>query len=313
MTGIFVVCASVAAVGVDYGWQPVAGGGIEYIIQIEPQMLDSLRAGQDIFSDLPRTASNIRSYRITSGTGQIPHHGEPLPEHEVNPPGPRKRSQVGPSLRGTAAATTDAERARAERPAGAVAEHQTDGHQADEERQPDEQGAALDGQGAALGGDLLPGDLLPGPVLEPPPSLVADDAARTEPAAGGHDHHTSPRRLVGSPSKPLNPQAATVAKKPSNPAAKASTKSTEASTRPTASRQADSAGSKKKSPGKPAAGKAAADPPSTASKQTSEQAGRGPSLTLLGLFASLGCNVFLLWIATGQRSRYRALARRLIP
>lgn len=301
MTGIFVICASVAAVGVDYGWQPVAGGGIEYIIQIEPQMLDSLRAGQDIFSDLPRTASNIRSYRITSGTGPIPHHGEPLPDHEVNPRGPRKRSQVGPSLRGTAATTTDAERARAERPAGAVAEHQTD-----EERQPDEQGAALDEQGAALGGDLLPG-----PVFEPPPSLMTDDAP-PEPAAGEHDHHTSPRRLVGSPSKPLNPQAATVAKKPSRPAAKASTKSTEASTRATASRQADSAGSKKKSPGKPAAGKVA-DAPSTATNQTSEQAGRATSLTLLGLFASLGCNVFLLWIATGQRSRYRALARRLIP
>ena len=33
-------------------------------------------------------------------------------------------------------------------------------------------------------------------------------------------------------------------------------------------------------------------------------------LTLIGLFASLGGNVFLLWVTTGQRSRYRALLRR---
>jgi hypothetical protein len=37
----------------------------------------------------------------------------------------------------------------------------------------------------------------------------------------------------------------------------------------------------------------------------------GPSAgTLVGLFASLGANVFLLWVATSQRSRYRALVRR---
>jgi hypothetical protein len=31
---------------------------------------------------------------------------------------------------------------------------------------------------------------------------------------------------------------------------------------------------------------------------------------LVGLFASLGGNVFLIWVATGQRSRYRSLLRR---
>lgn len=272
MTGIFVVCASVAAVGVDYGWQPVAGGGIEYIIQIEPQMLDSLRAGQDIFSDLPRTASNIRSYRITAGTGPIPHGGEPLPAHEVNRPG--ARPQVGPSFRGTT--RDDAKRARAERPAGGADEHQ-----------------AGESQAAATEGDLLPG-----PVLEPPHSLASDDETPEEPAATQPNHDRSPRRLVDPPSKPLKHELAATAEK-----------SSQRATKKTASRPAKSSGSSKQT-AKSFDAKAAPTP-STAIDADKE--GMRPNLTLLGLFASLGCNAFLLWVATGQRSRYRALARRLIP
>lgn len=252
MTGIFVVCASVAAVGVDYGWQPVAGGGIEYIIQIEPQMLDSLRAGQDIFSDLPRTASNIRSYRITSGTGPIPHGGEPLPAHEVNRPG--SRSQVGPSLRGKS--LHDGERARAERPASGVDDHQ-----------------ARESHAAALDEDLLPG-----PVLEPPHSEASDEETPEEPVGTKPNRHGSPRRLADPPSKPLSREAT-----------------------------AKSAGSSKKATVKTSDAKAAP------TDEKTDKKGAGSNLTLLGLFASLGCNVFLLWIATGQRSRYRALARRIIP
>jgi hypothetical protein len=67
-------------VGIDYGWQPVADGGFEYIIQIEPETLDSLKKGQDIFSQLPPKLRGIRAYRITVGTGPLPHEGEPPPE-----------------------------------------------------------------------------------------------------------------------------------------------------------------------------------------------------------------------------------------
>lgn len=74
-----IVCLSAAVLGVDYGWQPVAGGGIEYIIQIEPELLDSLKAGHDLFSDLPPATRDIRSYRITVGRDRLPHHGEPPP------------------------------------------------------------------------------------------------------------------------------------------------------------------------------------------------------------------------------------------
>jgi len=79
MTSWIVLMAS-AAVGIDYGWQPIAGGGFEYIIQIEPETLESLKNGADIFSQLPPALRGIRGYRVTVGKGPLPHQGEPPPE-----------------------------------------------------------------------------------------------------------------------------------------------------------------------------------------------------------------------------------------
>ncbi len=41
-----VVCLATVVVGIDAGWQPLDGGGVEYLIQIEPQLLDALRSGE---------------------------------------------------------------------------------------------------------------------------------------------------------------------------------------------------------------------------------------------------------------------------
>lgn len=65
-----IVAASV--VGVDVGWQPITDGGLEYIIQIEPQLLDTLRDGKDLTSELP-PGFNVRRYRITVGNAVLPH------------------------------------------------------------------------------------------------------------------------------------------------------------------------------------------------------------------------------------------------
>jgi hypothetical protein len=48
-------------------------------------------------------------------------------------------------------------------------------------------------------------------------------------------------------------------------------------------------------------------PPPKSDEQVSDNTG---SAALVGLFASLGGNVFLIWVATGQRHRYRSLLRR---
>ncbi|MBX7167836.1 MAG: hypothetical protein K1X74_16000 [Pirellulales bacterium] len=68
-----------AALGVDYGWQPLPQGGYEYVIQLEPQALDALRAGQDIGSVIPADLGDVRRYRITVGRGTPPGRAEPAP------------------------------------------------------------------------------------------------------------------------------------------------------------------------------------------------------------------------------------------
>jgi hypothetical protein len=67
---------------VDYGWEPIAGGGIQYIIQIRPEMVDAMRQGDVLESELPEIPGGIRRYRIVFGNEPLPHHGEPLPTPE---------------------------------------------------------------------------------------------------------------------------------------------------------------------------------------------------------------------------------------
>lgn len=75
----WIVLMATATVGVDQGWQPIAGGGYEYIIQIEPETLDSIKSGRDLFFHLPESLGGVQSYRITSGSDPLPHDGERLP------------------------------------------------------------------------------------------------------------------------------------------------------------------------------------------------------------------------------------------
>ena len=67
------LCVATAALGIDVGWQRLPEGGMQYIIQLDPQTLDVLRAGEPIQSDIPRTAGEVRSYRIVVGAKKLPH------------------------------------------------------------------------------------------------------------------------------------------------------------------------------------------------------------------------------------------------
>jgi len=83
-----VLVAAAVALGIDAGWQPLPEGGLEYIIQIEPPMLESLKAGEVIGSDIPPMLKDIRSYRIIVGTGDLPRELGPEPAPKPEPPGP---------------------------------------------------------------------------------------------------------------------------------------------------------------------------------------------------------------------------------
>jgi hypothetical protein len=89
----------VSMLGVKWGWEPVAGGGVEYIIRIEPHAIEALRSGRDIFSDLPPQIQRVRSYRITVGNDPVPHEGELPPANFLDARPPTKSDAAGQSAR----------------------------------------------------------------------------------------------------------------------------------------------------------------------------------------------------------------------
>lgn len=60
------------AIGIDIGYQPLETGGLEYIIQFEPQQLEKLNQGMDLVSEVPPEL-DVRRYRIQVGTDKLPH------------------------------------------------------------------------------------------------------------------------------------------------------------------------------------------------------------------------------------------------
>jgi len=59
-------------VGWTAGWQPVKSGGMEYIIQIHPQEVETILREGSIESDVPASLKDIRRYRIVFGTETPP-------------------------------------------------------------------------------------------------------------------------------------------------------------------------------------------------------------------------------------------------
>ncbi|HWB09255.1 MAG TPA: hypothetical protein VG826_08525 [Pirellulales bacterium] len=252
MTGLL-FCLSAAAMGVDYGWQPVAGGGIEYIIQVDPALLDSLKAGHDLFSDLPSSVSNVRRYRITVGNERLPHHGEP-------PPAVVPASGQAPSKNAASQSAAPAEIDTSQLPGPVLGPALVLEAPTNQDRpEDDEPGRLADSEGAEPLGSRVTGFRQP------------RNQARTEAPAERQDEPTEERQQPSSASKEqkTTTQKEEVASQdPESPSDRPSAKPDESLTTKTA-------------------------------------------LTRVGLFTSLCLNVFLLWVTTGQRSRYRALVRRM--
>jgi hypothetical protein len=93
MHGEFVMAATVL-LGIQFGYRPLPEGGMQYLIQIEPQTLESLRTGAVAAeSDIPPGVDDIRSYKITVGTGELPKVLPPPTAEKVRAPAkgqPRK-------------------------------------------------------------------------------------------------------------------------------------------------------------------------------------------------------------------------------
>jgi hypothetical protein len=83
------LCVIAAAVGIDVGYQPLPGGGMQYIIQLGPETIDAMRSGEVLQSDTPAGMKDIRNWQIMMGTGPLPQRlaEEPrrLPEVQQAP------------------------------------------------------------------------------------------------------------------------------------------------------------------------------------------------------------------------------------
>ena len=103
-----VILLAVSALGIEVGWEPLPGGGHEYTIQLEPQMLEILKRGDDeIFSEVPPDVE-VRRYRLLVGSGKLSRvTRRPPAESPEAPPG--SAGQALGSTGGDRAAQTAAE------------------------------------------------------------------------------------------------------------------------------------------------------------------------------------------------------------
>ena len=88
MQGLAIVLAA-ASLGVDYGWQTTDDGALEYIIQIEPELLIALQKGESIVSEIHPDAAGVRRFRIQIGSQPLPRVGkspQPKPQAPLDAP-----------------------------------------------------------------------------------------------------------------------------------------------------------------------------------------------------------------------------------
>ena len=90
-----------AVLGIQVGWQPLPKGGVQYIIELSPEAMESLRSGESIESDIPlppEVLREVRSYRIflhnkEQGHKELPQQlpSKPAAAPDRLPPNPASR------------------------------------------------------------------------------------------------------------------------------------------------------------------------------------------------------------------------------
>ncbi len=75
MVHAFLLLIALATSGIQWGWEPSAGGGNTYIVQVEPELIDTFR-DHGYSSDVPPELRDIRRIEIRVGSGALPHQGE---------------------------------------------------------------------------------------------------------------------------------------------------------------------------------------------------------------------------------------------
>lgn len=307
MNALLVLVAS-AALGIEVGWEPLPGGGHEYTIQIEPQLLEVLEKGEDeIFSEVP-AGIDVRRYRILVGVGKLRRDAGPL-EAEVSPqastaspPAAAARSQAPaqspaqpptaqteiPAASGSMAPTNDpfgtppsTQPVEPAQPAGASDRYGTPPAAEPAAKGPSEPDFGSPDLPAAAPHDAKPAE----------PSAARDPwAAQNVPNPKG----SAESPTAGSEASPSDLASKAPAKLPTdNTSSGPIQKTTFANSKGTEGEQRD-----------------AAKPPALEG-QPPNQAWLPLVTSILLLGCSIGGNLYLGWIAMDARARYRAAVAKL--
>lgn len=280
-------------VGVQYGYQPAEGGGLEYVIHIEPELIASL-GEQGITSEIPPNLEGVRRYRIAVTRATPPRIPLPTPKQEPE-------SAAAPQNSAPPTPDEQAEPANDNQPQPVVNADSP----AAEKPEPPEPGSRFPlippaTQKSTQGNS-------PRLDLPPPPSDEPQDESppQDDSATAGDRYPTMPDRYPEqSPTPDKTP--------PQNDSSTDST-TTDSKTdgAPPPILQADPASVEIPNPQKTfrPAGESAAEQAATQPAATPE-----PDrpwipfvVALLALAGSVGANIYMVWTWLGTRRRYREL------
>ena len=96
-----IACLTVALLGIDSGWEPMSGGGVEYFLQIQPSELESLnRPDETRISWVPSQVRDVRKITLTVGTETLARIDPPTEEPDPMPATPMMIDSFEPATRG---------------------------------------------------------------------------------------------------------------------------------------------------------------------------------------------------------------------
>jgi hypothetical protein len=71
---------------VEYGWRPSENGGIDYLVQISPERLETLSNGVPIWAQVSSEVTDIRRFYIFAGVGKLPREKPVQAQTAPEPP-----------------------------------------------------------------------------------------------------------------------------------------------------------------------------------------------------------------------------------
>ncbi len=311
------------APAVEFGWEPLAGGGIVYTVQVEPELLQSFQK-EGFTSDVPPGLRDIRRIHLQIGNDALPNQGDingpriarapntsEVPSSSLAPSAAQSQAAISPMpVHGPAAGETNAMPDAAAANSAAVVGARNKSDAAGEPRTFDTADKNLP---PAKSGEVVKKDTTANPSGStasaagvPPLLFLYRDSARSMPEASASEPPPS-EKSTGGLSALSKIVAASQSSETSQPTVRPQLKADDGAW--TDAREGDAGRSGfQVNAGMPAVnGPGGNSGGTTSAPEPASKPWLPLMLALLFLFASLGANAYLTWIHQEMRLKYRAL------